>query len=199
MRGVWPRERVLWPRERVLWPRERVLMKSHRGIAVTVLVLIAAAGRVAASKGDPGRSGLAVPPNGTHAHVRLDAMTPWLATIAGVHPLDLDRLFADLSADHLAIESSDEADVAAVLRLLRSIQFEATPRKTDDFDFRYRISLITVSDGKSWTFYATPFGDVAQNSKAMTFNGNENWLYRLWILMLGDDKMSYAPFNKPQR
>lgn len=124
----------------------------------------------------------------------VDAMNPWIETVASVRSADLDKLFVS-DQDHLTITTTDRIILGEVTRIIRPASFTPSEGSDGDLDLRYRLTL-RGKGAADIVIYATAFGDVLSGGRVYRLRGSSRWLRKVWDCIVNERGFSYAPFPK---
>ncbi len=133
-------------------------------------------------------------PSAPISEIRIEAINPWNETIANLMSIDLDKAFGSEAA-HLMIRSTDPEAVASACAIIAAADFTSTGKGDGELDLRYRVT-VTGSKG-SRVLYTNAVGDVLQGGKVLRHPQKENWLLKVWNVIMAPHGLSYAPLDRP--
>ena len=128
---------------------------------------------------------------GKVTRITIDATNPWMETIAAVPSHDLSYSLDQFNLPRVSISTTDELQIAAILKLLARAEFVDTQEKDGAIDLRYRLSF-DGPDGPI-VLYADAVGNVVRDGRVLRAKRTSRWLSGAWNVIVKRAPESYAP------
>ena len=132
-------------------------------------------------------------PSPPATEIRLEAINPWMLTHSNLNTGDLDKTF-DSRGTYLEIKTTDPDAINAALAVIAAATFTVTSEKALYLDLRYRVTL--VGPNGVVKMYSDAVGNVLQGGRVLRYEPKENWLLKVWNVVISPHGLSYAPMDK---